>query len=49
MAAPRMMVESFKRLYKDGRMTKEQVAERVESGLLTKANYKEITGEKYDG
>ncbi len=38
----------FKRLYAKGEITKEDVAERVKSGKLTKADYKYITGENYN-
>lgn len=38
----------FKRLYAKGEITKEDVAERVKSGKLTKADYKYITGESYN-
>lgn len=38
----------FKRLYAKGEITKEDVAERVKSGKLTKADYKYITGETYN-
>lgn len=37
----------LKRLYDQGRATKEDVAERVKSGKITKADYKYITGETY--
>lgn len=43
----RILVESLKRLLKDGRCTKEDIAERVKSGKITKAEYKYITGEEY--
>ncbi len=39
----------FKRLYAKGEITKEDVAERVKSGKITKADYKYITGETYNG
>lgn len=44
----RIMVESFKRLYNRGKITKEQVRERVEKGLISKEEYVYITGELYD-
>lgn len=37
----------LKRLYSKGEITKEQVKERVESGKLSKDDYKYITGEIY--
>lgn len=37
----------FKRLYTNGEITKEDVAERVKSGKISKADYKYITGETY--
>ena len=37
----------MKRLYKEGKITKEDVAERVKTGKITKADYEYITGEKY--
>lgn len=39
----------FKRLYTKGEITKEDVAERVKSGKITKTDYKYITGETYNG
>ncbi len=38
----------FKRLYLKGEITKEDVAERVKSGKITKSDYKYITGETYN-
>ena len=43
----RALVNSIKRLYESGRLTKEQVAERVVKGTLDEAEYEEITGEAY--
>lgn len=40
-----VLVNSLKRLYKSGKLTKEQVAERVAKGSITDADYEEITGE----
>ena len=40
----RIVVESFKRLYEAGKLTKEQIAERAASG--TDAEYTYITGEE---
>lgn len=37
----------MKRLYEKKEITKDQVKERVESGKLTKTDYKYITGETY--
>lgn len=45
----RTIAEVIKRLYKNGELTKEQVAKRVEKGTITKSEYKEITGEEYEG
>lgn len=42
-----ILVNSLKRLYAAGRVTKEQIAERTEKGTITEADYKEITGEEY--
>lgn len=44
----RALVNSLKRLYEAGRLTKEQLKERVEKGTIDKAEYAEITGEAYD-
>lgn len=43
-----ILVNSLKRLYAAGRITKEQLDERIEKGTITPADYKEITGEEYD-
>jgi len=43
----RTLVESFKRLYESGRLTAEQLAQRVKRGLITAAEYEYITGEPY--
>ena len=37
----------FKRLYTKGEITKEDAAERVKTGKITKADYKYVTGEDY--
>lgn len=37
----------FKRLCSKGEITKEDVAERVKTGKITKADYKYVTGEDY--
>lgn len=42
-----VLVGPMKRLYKEGKITKEDVAERVKTGKITKADYEYITGEKY--
>lgn len=46
----RVLIDSLKRLYtagRAGRLTKEQIAARVEKGTIDEAEYEEITGEKY--
>lgn len=43
----RTLIDSLKRLYTAGRLTKEQVAERVVKGTLNETEYEEITGEAY--
>lgn len=40
-----VLVNSLKRLYESGRLTKKQVAERVEKGSITASDYEVITGE----
>lgn len=40
----RMLVESLKRLYESGRLTKEQILDRVTSGKITQSEYEYITG-----
>ena len=40
----RKIVESLKRLYEQGRITGEQLTERVEKGTITLAEYNSITG-----
>ena len=40
----RMLVESLKRLYEAGKLTKEQIEERQESGLITLDEYAYIVG-----
>lgn len=44
----RTLVESFKRLYKAGRLTKEQMRVRVGNGLITEEEYEYIVGEPYE-
>lgn len=41
------LVESLKRLYECGRLTKEQIAQRVVKGTINEEEYKYITGEEY--
>ena len=40
----RKVIESLKRLYEAGRITREQLSERVEKGTITLAEYNSITG-----
>ena len=42
-----ILVESMKRLYKSGKITKENVSARVKSGKITEDEYEYIVGEKY--
>ena len=42
-----ILVESMKRLYQDGKITKENVSARVKSGKITVDDYEYIVGEKY--
>lgn len=41
------LVNSLKRLYAAGRLTIEQMKERVEKGTINEAEYEYITGEPY--
>ena len=43
----RMLVESFKRLYENDRITKKEMQTRVKNGRITEDEYEYITGEKY--
>lgn len=43
----RILVNSLKRLYENGRLTIEQIAERVVKGSITAEEYLYITGEEY--
>ena len=43
------LTKSLQRLYQAGRLTKDQIRERVEKGTITEADYQEITEEAYDG
>lgn len=42
------LVKSLKRLYESGRLTKEQIRERVNKGTITEEDYEYITGEPYE-
>lgn len=42
----RTIAEVIKRLYQSGRLTKAEVAQRVEKGTITLDEYNEILGEK---
>ena len=42
-----ILVESMKRLYQCGKITKENVSARVKSGKITADEYEYIVGEKY--
>ena len=44
----KMLVESLKRMYKKGTLTKEQISERVAKGSISADEYEYITGEKTD-
>lgn len=44
----RIMVDSFKRLYQKGILTKQQMRDRVENGRISREEYVYITGELYD-
>ena len=41
------LVESLKRLFESGKLTKEQIAERVGKGSITKDDYRYVTGDEY--
>lgn len=43
-----ILVNSLKRLYESGRLTKEQIAERVKKGSISPEDYAYITGEEYE-
>lgn len=45
----KILVESLKRMYKKGTLTKEQIAERVTKESISAEEYEYITGEKYSG
>ena len=40
-------IESMKRLFDKGQVTKDQMIERVQTGKITEDEYKYITGEDY--
>lgn len=42
-----ILVNSLKRLYESGRLTKGQIAERVKKGSISPEDYAYITGEEY--
>lgn len=44
----RALVESYKRLYKAGKLTKEELKTRVLRQLINAEEYKYITGEDYE-
>lgn len=44
----RALVNSLKRLYDAGKLTKEQLKARVEKGTIDESEYEEITGEAYE-
>ena len=43
-----ILVNSLTRLYEAGRLTKEQVVDRVKKGTITEDEYAVITGETYE-
>lgn len=43
-----ILVDSLKRLYAAGKLTKEQIRECVEKGTITEADYEAVTGEQYE-
>lgn len=43
----RTLVESLKRLHERGKLTREQVEERVAKGSISADEFQYITGEKY--
>lgn len=45
----KILVESLKRMYKKGTLTKEQISERVAKGSISADEYDYITGEKFSG
>ena len=45
----RTLVESLKRLYKKGKVTKEKLQSMVDEGTITENEYEYITGEDFNG
>ena len=45
----RTLTESMKRLLDAGKVTMEQIKERVKKEIISPEEYENITGEKYDG
>jgi len=45
----RTLVESLKRLYKKGKVTKEKLQNMVDEGTITEIEYEYITGEDFNG
>ncbi len=45
----RTLVESLKRLYKKGKVTKEKLQNMVNEGTITEIEYEYITGEDFNG
>lgn len=43
-----ILVNSLKRLYEGGKLTKEQIAERVEKGSISAGDFAYITGDEYE-
>lgn len=43
------LIESLKRLYKAGRLTETQIAQRIEKGTITPEDYEYITGAALPG
>lgn len=43
-----ILISSLTRLYAAGRVTREQLAERVEKGTITAEDFRTITGEEYN-
>lgn len=43
------LVKSLGRLYESGRLTKEDIADRVEKGTITPEDYETITSDAYPG
>lgn len=44
----KILIESLKRLYKEGTLTKEQITERVQKNSISADEYQYITGEVYE-